>query len=109
MKSKKKYFILKNLKAKNSRTPLQSFFGIAEDEVRKTPDLTLNDKSPTSIEYVSVDDKSPTDSSGSDKPALTPEEYFSDIDLQGQDIGRSKKIQNKVKHTYIYILHIIKK
>lgn len=101
---------------RNSRTPLQSFFGLAEDEVQKIPDVAMiKDKSPSpSMQENSIIDNGDVASGGvgsststegtttEDKSnevliPVTPEEYFSDIDLNDRDIGKTKKINTKVQ------------
>lgn len=93
-------------RTKNSRTPLQSFFGIAEEELGKSseaaasavppPALAIKDKTP-SPSTSEGGNSGESDSSSSDKEPVRPEDYFSTVDLQGRDIGRSKKIQSKVQ------------
>lgn len=86
-------------RARNSRTPLQSFFGLAEDEMNllkddKTPSPSTSEAGAVAISH--GDDKSSSEVSD----ALTPEEYFSQNDLKGRDIGRPKKINTKVIYTF---------
>lgn len=71
---------------RHSRTPLQNFLGIAEEEcgeMSRDASPTEPDQ-PTNIENHVVG-----------KP-VTAEEYFSDADLCGRDIGRSRKMNEKV-------------
>lgn len=92
------------MQIKNSRTPLQSFLGIAEDECSNSGsnnDLpSYQDASPTDSEPKSSNNKEDDASAAASSPPLTPvspEEYFSDIDLNGRDIGRPCKISSKVQ------------
>lgn len=88
------------VRAKNARTPLQSFFGMAEDEVNKTPDLLSPGESncllPTTPDSENCEGSSSSSSEICDK-SVTFEEYFSDVDLKGRDIGRPKKTANKIQ------------
>lgn len=88
------------LQTKNSRTPLQSFLGIAEEEC-------ISNNADASI----MQDVSPTDQSESSSRLLaaggkeeekvmvpvSAEEYFSNTELNGRDIGRPSKINSKVQ------------
>lgn len=67
-------------KAKQPKTPLQSFLGIAEIEEKQT----INNE----IEYTH-----------SGNPCnITPEEYFDhEFDLNGKDIGRPKEVNTKIQ------------
>lgn len=77
------------LRAKNSRTPLQSFLGIAttvdgeeaEATGRRTPQPVTNEANGKAVAL----------------PPLSAEEYFSDKDLQGRDIGRPVTMSTKVQ------------
>lgn len=92
------------VRAKNSRTPLQSFFGIAEEEVSKTSDLLSpvttagesNSLIPTTPDSEICEGSSSSSSETCDK-VVTFEEYFSDVDLKGRDVGRTKKTATKVQ------------
>ncbi|XP_076183209.1 ankyrin repeat domain-containing protein 13D isoform X2 [Ptiloglossa arizonensis] len=65
-----------------ARTPLQSFFGIAEQQQENCISAT------TSEEYNNVGNPS----------NITAEEYFDpDVDLNGRDIGRPKEINTKIQ------------
>ncbi|XP_055838008.1 ankyrin repeat domain-containing protein 13D isoform X2 [Episyrphus balteatus] len=92
------------IRSKTSRTPLHSFLGIAEDEYVSSPDLACyRDRVPSPHTETTVenggDEETASTSSGSNTPkqAITPEEYFSEIDLNGRDIGRPKKISTKIQ------------
>ncbi|KAG8233087.1 hypothetical protein J437_LFUL013087 [Ladona fulva] len=69
------------VKARSPRTPLQSFLGIAEVEEKQAVPESNNE------EYFSVGNPC----------NISPEEYFSDIDLNGRDIGRPKEINTKIQ------------
>lgn len=78
------------VRARNSRTPLQSFLGLAtaadEEEGGATGRLTPN--------YI----EQPTQQvHGSKGPPLTAEEYFSGDDLEGRDVGRPMRVSTKVQ------------
>lgn len=78
------------MQLKNSRTPLQSFFGLAEEEsgavasgsVESDTNLLKSDDSP--------ERKEP-------QIPLTAEEYFSTMNLNGRDIGRLPRVASKVR------------
>ena len=57
------------------------------------PAVELN---PENGSIASVNDSASSSGSSTPKSALTPEEYFSDYDLNGKDIGRPQKISTKV-------------
>ncbi|XP_004534837.1 ankyrin repeat domain-containing protein 13D isoform X2 [Ceratitis capitata] len=99
------------IKNKCSRTPLHSFLGVADDEFHNTSSnegLNSKDLTPPLSETALLD-TSPENSndeenisinSGTTSPkyVITPEEYFSvDIDLNGRDIGRPKKVTTKIQ------------
>ncbi|XP_037051596.1 ankyrin repeat domain-containing protein 13D-like [Bradysia coprophila] len=70
---------------RHSRTPLQNFLGIAEEE------CASHDASPSEPEpLLSVENYV------AGKP-VTADEYFSDIDLCGRDIGRPRKMSEKIQ------------
>lgn len=77
-------------RSKNSRTPLQHFLGMAEEDFdhsgtsTPTPDGALNEAAGSSTAISSQD-------------PVTIEEYFSDTDLNGRDVGKKKKIQTKIQ------------
>lgn len=102
------------MKTKNCRTPLQSFLGIAEDEYISSPELsTFREKQPSPHTEVKQENGVTVDSSATSSPSpsssasannsgnntpknlITPEEYFSNDDLNGRDIGRPKKLIQK--------------
>ncbi|XP_055916082.1 ankyrin repeat domain-containing protein 13D isoform X2 [Eupeodes corollae] len=91
------------IRSKTSRTPLHSFLGLAEDEYISSQDLvSCRDGVPSLIESHPEnggEEETPSTSSGSTTPRqiITPEEYFSEIDLNGRDIGRPKKISTKIQ------------
>ncbi len=70
------------LQLRNSRTPLQNFLGIAEEECGDAS--PSEPEPPTIIENIVVG-----------KP-VTAAEYFSNDDLLGRDIGRPRKMNEKV-------------
>ncbi|KAJ6649333.1 Ankyrin repeat domain-containing protein 13D, partial [Pseudolycoriella hygida] len=72
---------------RNSRTPLQNFLGIAEEECGDASrDASPSDPEPmTNIDSFVVG-----------KP-VTAEEYFSNVDLCGRDIGRPRKMNEKIQ------------
>lgn len=76
---------------KNSRTPLQHFLGMAEEDFDHSgtstpnPDGALNEAAAGSS------------TANSSQDPVTIEEYFSDADLNGRDVGKKKKIQTKVQ------------
>ncbi|XP_055623876.1 ankyrin repeat domain-containing protein 13B isoform X2 [Toxorhynchites rutilus septentrionalis] len=92
---------------KSSRTPLQHFLGMTEEDYNHAgsnavpaAQSALNDSSSTPL--LGSDNNSPlqeTASSSKELPMTAPtaEEYFSDIDLQGRDVGKPKKITAKVQ------------
>lgn len=78
------------IRARNSRTPLQSFLGMAtavdEEEGEATGRIT-----PAYPEQLQQHGTS------NGKGPLTPEEYFSGDDLEGRDIGRPMRVSTKVQ------------
>ena len=78
------------IRARNSRTPLQSFLGLAtaadEEEAESTGRLTPLGRDRDS-QGVNTTGKAP----------LTAEEYFSGADLEGRDIGRPMRMTSKVQ------------
>lgn len=100
------------IKNKCARTPLHSFLGIADDEVssiRSNEGINSKERTPSpsvesrfreeSFENCTGEENASC-SSGTNSPkyVITPEEYFSvDVDLDGRDVGRSKKITTKVQ------------
>lgn len=86
------------LKARNSRTPLHSFLGIAEDEFVPNNDVpSPNSENKTENGATPNNDSGSSSGSSTPKSDLTPEQYFSDDDLNGKDIGRPKKISTKIQ------------
>lgn len=75
------------LRAKNSRTPLQSFLGIAtaadEEEGESTGRLTPIGRDQEQAQRL--------------KGPPTAEEYFSGQDLEGRDVGRPMRVSTKVQ------------
>ncbi|XP_046395544.1 ankyrin repeat domain-containing protein 13D isoform X3 [Ischnura elegans] len=69
------------VKARSPRTPLQSFLGIAEVEEKQAVPESNNE------EFFSIGNPC----------NISPEEYFSDVDLNGKDIGRPKEINTKIQ------------
>lgn len=93
-------------RSKNSRTPLQHFLGLAEDDYDHAsprnspspcPDVLNSDAAAIAIAGGGATGGSdtPTDKASQDSVAI--EEYFSDEDLNGRDIGKPKKITTKVQ------------
>lgn len=83
-------------RSKNSRTPLQHFLGLTDvDETENSGEK--NSLSPSPIP--DTDDLSVPSTSVEKPPQAAPtiEEYFSDEDLNGRDIGKPKKISQKVQ------------
>lgn len=93
----KKNDFLSIFQQKNSRTPLQNFLGIAEEESSNIDYslLSIKDASPEVVES-SEQDNDTASNNVQPAVALTPEEYFSEEDLNGRDVGRPKKINAKV-------------
>ncbi|XP_018801345.1 PREDICTED: ankyrin repeat domain-containing protein 13D isoform X2 [Bactrocera latifrons] len=100
------------IKNKCARTPLHSFLGISDDEVsstRSNEGINSKDRTPSpSFETLgreeclenSTGEENASCSSGTTSPkfVITPEAYFSvDVDLNGCDIGRPKKVTTKVQ------------
>ncbi|XP_037949868.1 ankyrin repeat domain-containing protein 13D-like [Teleopsis dalmanni] len=89
------------IRIKQARTPLHSFLGIADDEyvpnteIVRTPTPQMIENNEHQVE----EEDSASNSSGSaaSRHDITPEEYFSEIDLGGRDIGRPKKVTTKVQ------------
>ncbi|XP_050067113.1 ankyrin repeat domain-containing protein 13D [Anopheles maculipalpis] len=93
-------------RVKNSRTPLQHFLGMTEEDydhaaVAGSSTSALREQQPILPPYSSEDDRSPDGAegegsgSGQDMSAPTAEEYFSDVDLNGRDVGKPKRITAK--------------
>lgn len=84
-------------RSRNSRTPLQHFLGMSESDYDHSP------KTPSSPEHTEDTEAlvEPLVAQLSQQPIndkpVSIEEYFSDIDLQGRDIGRPRKVTNKVQ------------
>uniref|UniRef100_U5EZR6 Putative ankyrin repeat protein n=1 Tax=Corethrella appendiculata TaxID=1370023 RepID=U5EZR6_9DIPT len=97
------------IRMKNSRTPLQHFLGMAEDDYdhQAANDSGEQQLLPGSRKNSLGEINAAAGLSASSSPtATTPvaaenaptiEEYFSDIDLNGRDIGRPKKLSTKVQ------------
>ncbi|GAB0090028.1 ankyrin repeat domain-containing protein 13D [Sergentomyia squamirostris] len=82
-----------------NRTTLFSIFGVPDEDTRDVPAILNGDlaegvrkevttPSPTTI---------PAPKPPMKKDYISPEEYFSEIDLGGRDVGRQKKISTKVQ------------
>ncbi|XP_053669273.1 ankyrin repeat domain-containing protein 13D isoform X2 [Anopheles marshallii] len=92
-------------RVKNSRTPLQHFLGMTEEDydhaaVAGSSTSALREQQPAvPSSYSPEDDRSPDgaegESSGTQDTAPSAEEYFSDIDLNGRDVGKPKRITAK--------------
>lgn len=95
---------------RSSRTPLQHFLGMAEEDydhagsnaVGAPPQAAFKDVSATPL--LGQENSSPvhevaTTSNAADLFVKAPsaEEYFSDIDLQGRDVGKPKRTSAKVQ------------
>ncbi|XP_058831099.1 ankyrin repeat domain-containing protein 13B isoform X2 [Topomyia yanbarensis] len=95
---------------KSSRTPLQHILGIAEEDynhagsnVAANPQSALSDTSSSPL--LGQENSSPIPQDGATSSYATDmlpnapsaEEYFSDMDLQGRDIGKPKRITAKVQ------------
>jgi ankyrin repeat domain-containing protein 13 len=84
-------------RSRNSRTPLQHLLGLADDDPspRNSPSPILETEADAGAgpgaASITVTDETP------EKPAPTIEEYFSDCDLGGRDIGKPKKVATKVQ------------
>lgn len=74
-------------RAKSHKNPLQSFLGMAEVEVKQAALDAGAAATSANAEYFSVNNPC----------CISPEEYFSDKDLEGRDIGRPKEITRKVQ------------
>lgn len=79
-------------RSKNSRTPLlQHFLGMADEDFQEhsgtsTPDgAAIDEAAGGSSTAISTQDP------------VTIEEYFSETDLNGRDVGKKKKIQTKIQ------------
>ncbi|XP_055319347.1 ankyrin repeat domain-containing protein 13D isoform X2 [Sitodiplosis mosellana] len=81
-------------RSRNSRTPLHSFLGMAEEECSNVDQSLFRDASP-----IASPDNEVSTSTQIDVPtkALTPEEYFADDDLNGRDVGQPQKVTTKVQ------------
>jgi hypothetical protein len=87
-------------RVKNSRTPLQHFLGMTDDDYdhssgseavgNTTDEMSKSNNS-------NAEENAAGTASGSSTDTPTIEEYFSDQDLQGRDIGRPKKVATKVQ------------
>lgn len=79
------------MQIKNSRTPLQSFLGLAEEEIQSSDHAPI------------VDNGEEDAASGGESVItittvpLTPQEYFSTCELNGRDIGQPQKLSTKVQ------------
>lgn len=101
------FFSIQNLKVRNSRTPLQSFLGIAEDECSNIDQSLFrtasasaspsNEQSPPLIEPNTDENETSTTQLTVPANALTPEEYFSSDNLNGRDIGQPQKLNTKTQ------------
>lgn len=78
-------------RSKNSRTPLQHFLGMAEDDFDHSGPNTPSPV-PELTEGAVGGVTSPTN-----QDTVTLEEYFSSDDLNGRDIGKKKKVATKVQ------------
>lgn len=67
----------------NKNNPLHSFLGMAEVEVKQAVGQSVGEGS----EHYSVNNPC----------CISPDEYFSDVDLKGRDIGRPKEMTCKVQ------------
>ncbi|XP_036332922.1 ankyrin repeat domain-containing protein 13D isoform X2 [Rhagoletis pomonella] len=100
------------IKNKCARTPLHSFLGIADDDLTNShtnEGIIAKDRTPSPSIGSPLLDQSPENStpeenasisSGTTPPkhAITAEEYFSpNVDLNGRDIGRPKKVTTKIQ------------
>ena len=74
-------------RAKSHKNPLQSFLGMAEVEVKQAALDAGAATSSANAEYFSVNNPC----------CISPDEYFSDKDLEGRDIGRPKEMTRKVQ------------
>ncbi|XP_053683510.1 ankyrin repeat domain-containing protein 13D [Sabethes cyaneus] len=95
---------------RSSRTPLQHFLGMAEEDydhggsnATNNPQSALKDTSSSPL-LGQVEDSSPLEGATSSNltsevltSAPSAEEYFSDIDLQGRDVGKPKRVSAKVQ------------
>ncbi|XP_053680869.1 ankyrin repeat domain-containing protein 13D isoform X2 [Anopheles nili] len=91
---------------KNSRTPLQHFLGMTEEDydhgaVAGSSTSALREPSPVGSN--NGDDRSPDGSDenvGHEQSGTAPsaEEYFSEIDLNGRDVGKPMRITAKEQH-----------
>lgn len=87
-------------RVKNSRTPLQHFLGMSETDYDHSPKspaspVSVGDEPPPSPPTLELPASSFTTTT--DECAVTLEEYFSNADLKGRDVGRPRKITNKVQ------------
>ncbi|XP_035892592.1 ankyrin repeat domain-containing protein 13D [Anopheles stephensi] len=96
-------------RVKNSRTPLQHFLGMTEEDydhaavAGSSTSALREQQQPLVPPYSSEDDRSPDGAEGEssggsgqqDTAAPTAEEYFSDVDLNGRDVGKPKRITAK--------------
>ncbi|XP_058053849.1 ankyrin repeat domain-containing protein 13D isoform X1 [Anopheles bellator] len=101
-------------RTKNSRTPLQHFLGMTDEDydhtasgsisaLRETSSSVGEDRSPDGSEAGAgaIGGQGATNSSPAEQQqqqAPTAEEYFSDVDLGGRDIGKPKRISAKEQH-----------
>ncbi|KAG5680971.1 hypothetical protein PVAND_010445 [Polypedilum vanderplanki] len=79
-------------RSRNARTPLQHFLGLAEDDYDHS---SPGQNSPTPSNEA-AGPSTPIEKSTQDT-SVTIEEYFSDIDLNGRDVGKPKKVTTKVQ------------
>lgn len=84
---------------KNSRTPLQSFFGLAEEECGAVASGSSESTSETNL--LKSDDSPEVKEP---QIPLTAEEYFSTMNLNGRDIGRLPRVTSKVYIDTVTIL-----
>uniref|UniRef100_A0A182WE89 Ankyrin repeat domain-containing protein n=1 Tax=Anopheles minimus TaxID=112268 RepID=A0A182WE89_9DIPT len=92
-------------RVKNSRTPLQHFLGMTEEDydhaaVGGSSTSALREQQTLPPSYSNEDDRSPDgaegeSSGGVQDTAPSAEEYFSDIDLNGRDVGKPKRTTAK--------------
>lgn len=88
---------------------MQSFLGIAEDECVGGSDLAmLKDVTPPQTESELPSDETETSAAAAiSLVPLTPEEYFSNIDLNGRDVGRLPRTSQKVKYSFFFLTKIL--
>lgn len=92
------------IRAKTARSPLQSFLGIAEDEYISNTELAPYREQVPSPHTEEMDANGEVEENGACcnsteflSRMVTIEEYFSEQDLNGRDIGRPKKVNTKIQ------------